>query len=146
MSHQTSSSKNPIEEIIFQSASFSEVQTLEQLECKNILFRDYGTSMRGINHRPGFNYINLSDLGEAGNVPGLSNFRMQSFINLGFTKNGLGFCLESLLQVRTFEIIYSKSKLTSKCKNTCYCLTSLQFRSRQPFSGWFVCFLVYIQQ
>lgn len=80
-------------------SSFSEVQTLEQLECKNILFRDYGTSMRGINHRLGFNYINLSDLGEAGNVPGLLNFRVQSFINLGFTKNGLGFCLESLLQV-----------------------------------------------
>lgn len=57
--------------------SFSEVQTLELLECKNILFRDYGTSMRSINHRPGFNYINLSDLGEAGNVPGLLNFRMQ---------------------------------------------------------------------
>lgn len=72
---------------------------LEQLGSKNILFRDYRTSVRCSYHRPGFSYINLLDLGEARSVSGLLNFKMQSLINLSFTKNGFGFWLGSLLQM-----------------------------------------------
>lgn len=39
--------------------SFSEVKMLEQLGCKNILFRDYEISVSCSYHRQGFSYIKL---------------------------------------------------------------------------------------
>lgn len=66
--------------------SFPEVKMLEQLGCKNILFKDHGAAMRCSYHRPKFSYIKLLDLCEAGNVPGLLNFIMQPFIKSGFKK------------------------------------------------------------